>query len=191
MLAEAGGGGAKTGLYQVACAMRGRNPSNPSSRIAGEHTEQRLEVGGEIANTITAVGKDSMVIDIYNKSIRTDGLAGTLTTGTAHNGSGTFAVEQSRRIRKLTPLETNRLMGFSDSDFEKCKDASISDSQLYKQHGNSIVVSVLMAIFGQLYGVPWQEKVYGAWWRPPNERMNDLPLFQTTKGGTYGQKAVE
>ncbi len=50
------------------------------------------------------------------------------------------------RIRNLTPRETWRLMGFSDQDFDKAK-AVNSDSQLYKQAGNSIVVPVLEAIF--------------------------------------------
>lgn len=50
-------------------------------------------------------------------------------------------------IRRLTPLECFRLMGFSDDDFYKCKSHSISDTQLYKQAGNSIVVNVLEEIF--------------------------------------------
>lgn len=59
---------------------------------------------------------------------------------------------EDMRIRKLTPRECWRLMGFSDEDFDKAKAAGISDTQLYKQAGNSIVVDVLMAIFGSLYG---------------------------------------
>lgn len=55
------------------------------------------------------------------------------------------------RIRKLTPLETWRLMAFSDSDFWKAKNSGISDTQLYRQSGNSIVVSVLEAIFTNLF----------------------------------------
>jgi DNA (cytosine-5)-methyltransferase 1 len=56
------------------------------------------------------------------------------------------------RIRKLTPLECWRLMGFEDDDFNKCKEAKISDSQLYKMAGNSIVVDVLEAILSNLLG---------------------------------------
>lgn len=52
-------------------------------------------------------------------------------------------------IRKLTPKECFRLMNFSDEDFEKAK-AVNSNSQLYKQAGNSIVVACLIAIFSQL-----------------------------------------
>ena len=43
-------------------------------------------------------------------------------------------------------------MGFSDEDFEKAQSAGISNSQLYKQAGNSIVVDVLMAILNNLIG---------------------------------------
>lgn len=55
------------------------------------------------------------------------------------------------RIRKLTPRETFRLMGFSDKDFNAAQNAGISNSQLYKQAGNSIVVDVLYYIYRELY----------------------------------------
>ena len=55
------------------------------------------------------------------------------------------------RIRKLTPLEAWRLMGFTDEDFYKAK-AVNADSKLYKQAGNSIVVPVLEAVFRQIIG---------------------------------------
>ena len=58
---------------------------------------------------------------------------------------------QGYRIRKLTPKECWRLMGFSDSDFFKAKAAGLSDTQLYKQAGNSIVVPVLEGIFSELF----------------------------------------
>lgn len=50
-------------------------------------------------------------------------------------------------IRKLTALECWRLMGFDDSDYFKAKESGVSQTQLYKQAGNSIVKQVLMAIF--------------------------------------------
>ena len=58
--------------------------------------------------------------------------------------------ESGLRIRKLTPLECWRLMGIDDEDFYKAKRAGISDSQLYKQAGNAIVVDVLYYIFKEL-----------------------------------------
>lgn len=54
------------------------------------------------------------------------------------------------RIRKLTPKECFRLMGFSDENFEAAENV-VSNSQLYKQAGNSIVVDVLYYILVELY----------------------------------------
>lgn len=51
---------------------------------------------------------------------------------------------------KLTPKECWRLMGFDDEDFDKAKASGVSDSQLYKQAGNSIVVKVLEGILRNL-----------------------------------------
>lgn len=60
---------------------------------------------------------------------------------------------ESCRIRKLTPLECWRLMGFTDIDFEKAANIPTSNTQLYKQAGNSIVVPVLEKIFMNLFKV--------------------------------------
>lgn len=59
-------------------------------------------------------------------------------------------VEHNLRIRKLTPLECWRLMGFDDEDFYKAEKVN-SNTQLYKQAGNSIVVNVLEEIFKKLF----------------------------------------
>lgn len=55
------------------------------------------------------------------------------------------------KIRKLTPKECWRLMGFSDEDFQKASNTGLSNTQLYKQAGNSIVVDVLEKIFRNLF----------------------------------------
>lgn len=61
------------------------------------------------------------------------------------------------RIRKLTPRECWRLMDFTDEDFEKAAEVN-SNTQLYKQAGNSIIRNVLVAILGQM--IPGKEEVY-------------------------------
>lgn len=61
-------------------------------------------------------------------------------------------VVESFRVRKLTPKECYRLMGFTDEQFDKSQ-AFSSDSQLYKQAGNSIVVDILYYIFEKLFEV--------------------------------------
>ena len=84
-------------------------------------TEQHLEVNtSRTSNTITTVGKDN------------------------------YAIEENYRVRKLTPLECWRLMGFTDTDLYKAQKVC-SNSQLYKQAGNSIVVNVLVEIFRNLF----------------------------------------
>ena len=103
-------------------ASRGRNPDNPSSRVAGEPTEQQLEINTKgTSNTITIVQKDN------------------------------YVVEPTFRIRKLTPRECFRLMGMRDDDIDKIQAAGISNTQQYKMAGNSIVVNVLEAIFKNLF----------------------------------------
>ena len=87
----------------------------------GEY-EQNVEFSDrECANAITTVQKDSLVAQ----------------------------EPRSMCIRKLTPKECWRLMGFSDADFEKAASVN-SNSQLYKQAGNSIVVDVLYYIFREM-----------------------------------------
>lgn len=61
------------------------------------------------------------------------------------------------KIRRITPRECWRIMDFSDDDFDKAS-AVNSNTQLYKQAGNSIVVNVLVAIFGQM--IEGKENVY-------------------------------
>ena len=63
---------------------------------------------------------------------------------------GNNGIIEGIRVRKLTPKECYRLMGFDDESFSRAE-KKVSNSQLYKQAGNSIVVDVLMAIFKNLF----------------------------------------
>lgn len=101
-------------------AMRGRNPDNPSDRTVGSPTEQRLEVNMQ-------------------------GTSNCLTSVQKDN----LVIEPQYRIRKLTPRECGRLMEVSDEDISKMA-AVNSNTQLYKQFGNSIVVDVMCAMFKNL-----------------------------------------
>ena len=91
---------------------------------------------------------DSINLEQPNSTIRRgrvgNKIANTLTC------SCNQAVVNESRIRKLTPLECYRLMGFDDEDFYKAS-ALNSNSQLYKQAGNSICVNVLEEIFKNLF----------------------------------------
>lgn len=77
---------------------------------------------------------------------RTDGISNTLTTVQKDN----YVMEPTLRVRKLTPKECFRLMGFSDEDFAKAETVN-SNTQLYKQAGNSIGVPVVEHILSALF----------------------------------------
>ena len=165
-------------------AMRVRNSDNPSDRSVGSPTEQRLESNIQgLCNTLTSVQKDNLVMEkVRIKQATSQGYIECEVGGVAdlsfpdsstrrgrvqENGqvSPTLMageqdicrVENQYRIRKLTPLECWRLMDFADEDFEKAAQVN-SNTQLYKQAGNSIVRNVLVAILGQM--IPGKENVY-------------------------------
>ena len=91
---------------------------------------------------------EPIAYDEQNRYIRKDGCVGTLTTDGSSPKHNNRVIENAR-IRKLTPKECWRLMGFDDEDFEKAEKVN-SNTQLYKQAGNSIVVDVLYYIFREM-----------------------------------------
>ena len=82
---------------------------------------------------------------VYDKN----GISPTLDTMQGGYRQPCIEIKNNTKIRKLTPKECWRLMGFDDEDFNKASKVN-SNTQLYKQAGNSIVVNVLMAIFNEL-----------------------------------------
>lgn len=111
--------------------------------------------GGEhdIAPTLTSNSYQEnnlvKIIDFYNKITKDE--VGTLTSsgGGSTVRAGSFGVTDGYRIRKLTPRECWRLQGFPDWAFDKAQKVN-SNSQLYKQAGNSVTVSVIAAIAKEL-----------------------------------------
>lgn len=67
--------------------------------------------------------------------------------------------ESNLRIRKLTPRECIRLMGFTDGDYDAMVGIGMTDSAIYHVAGDSIVVTVLMAIFGEMLGIDYRGKI--------------------------------
>ncbi|WP_194964253.1 DNA cytosine methyltransferase, partial [Streptococcus suis] len=111
--------------------------------------------GGEhdIAPTLTSnswqENNHVKVYDFYNRKTKDE--VGTL-TASGHQGNtkaGTFGILDGIRIRKLTPRECWRLQGFPDWAFDRAQ-AVNSNSQLYKQAGNSVTVNVIEAIARKL-----------------------------------------
>jgi DNA-cytosine methyltransferase len=84
--------------------------------------------------------KDGDVINPFNKNV---------SPALRASNSSTTALDNNFRIRKLTPREAWRLMGWKDEQFDKIK--GISNAQLYKMAGNGIVINVLEAIFANMF----------------------------------------
>lgn len=92
---------------------------------------------------------EPLAYDEQNRYIRKDGIVGTIMTDGSSPKKNNRIIEPQLRIRKLTPKECFRLMGFDDADFEKAEVVN-SNTQLYKQAGNSIGVPVLEHIYKAL-----------------------------------------
>ena len=140
------GGSLEPKIIEVPCAIasRGRNPDNPNDRTTGSPTEQRLEPNTtNCANTLTTVQKDNYILEpkVIDDTVPT--------LRAERYGLKVTECNPELRIRKLTPKECFRLMGFLDEEFDRVH--GISNSQLYKQAGNSIVVNVLSALLSQLF----------------------------------------
>ena len=126
----------------------------------GWHFEQNVFSTNSIAATLKAAGGSGNIPKIaYRPCLTPDRInkrqngrrfkncedpAFTLTSQDRHG----VLIESDRAlaIRKLTPKECWRLQGFSDDQFEKAKQAGVSNSQLYKQAGNAVTVDVIEQI---------------------------------------------
>lgn len=140
--------------YAIASYGDSVNLEQPNSKT------RRGRVGFKVANTLTTncnqgvvVNKDSENyiqwkqkgrFDISCRAYKEGKISGTVTTCEVMK-----ILTNDLAIRKLTPKEYWRLMGFEDEDFEKASKVN-SNTQLYKQAGNSIVVNVLMEIFRKM-----------------------------------------
>lgn len=101
----------------------------------------------ELVGTIEGGGYEKMFEEI-RRVYSPAGLSPTITA--KKGGHHEIKIMVDTGIRKLTPLECWRLMDFDDEDFHKAE-AIESNTQLYAQAGNSIVVNCLVAIFGQMF----------------------------------------
>lgn len=109
------------------------------TNMQGGNRQPKIEVVGQASSEGSQAGT------IYSDK----GISPNLCART--HGYAMGNIETNAKIRKLTPKECWRLMGFKDVEFEKAKNIPTSDTQLYKQAGNSIVVNVLEKIFLNLF----------------------------------------
>ena len=143
-------------------AIRGRNPDKPNDRTTGAELQQTLEINQNgTSNCLTSVQKDNVVVygnlkggkwdKTHEQSARVYNPLGIAPTiHTMQGGNQEPKIINQYRIRKLTPKECFRLQGFSDEFHDKAVKSGVSNSQLYKQAGNSITVNVMQSILKNL-----------------------------------------
>lgn len=155
------------------------------------HKEASLIQTGDYSDTLCARGSIKCVqVGRYDTATRVNsncyrvyddnGLSPILSTYQGGNLQP-FVLDDNTLVRKLTPKECWRLMGFTDNDFDKATKVC-SNSQLYKQAGNSIVVSVLENILRNLFKrrndglIIYDVEVFKHDW---------IVVFKDNKTGTY------
>ncbi|MEH7760158.1 DNA (cytosine-5-)-methyltransferase [Bacillus pumilus] len=114
--------------------------------MGGGHREPKVAVEKEVRAVLTPDREEKRR---NGRRFKEDGEA-SFTVNTIDKHGVAIGNYPRYRIRKLTPLECWRLQAFDDEDFEKAVVAGISNSQLYKQAGNTITVTVLEEIFKEL-----------------------------------------
>jgi len=102
------------------------------TQVSGGNQEKKILVDNPI------------ILDAYNKTIKKDNISTTLRTNYT---TGNTQILNNKKIRKLTPKECFRLMGFLEDQINL---EGISNSQLYKLAGNGWEINVVSKIFKRL-----------------------------------------
>jgi len=140
---EAGGLGAKTGLYAVKPCL---TPERTETRQQGRRFKDNEEP------MFTLTGQDVHGVAIDNGKLKRKEISTNIDANCGKgldNHQARTGIKEEMRIRKLTPRECWRLQGFPDWAFEKAAEVN-SDTQLYKQAGNGVTVNVVYEIAKRL-----------------------------------------
>lgn len=132
--------------WTITTAPRGRATDN---FIIEDGSKEQLILFGTLYG-----GKWDKKYESNRRVYDSKGLSPTITAG---GGGGVEPkIHHNKKIRTLTPKECFRLMGIHDTYIGKL---NVSNTQAYKQAGNSIVVTVLMAVFGKMLDLDYEEKI--------------------------------
>ena len=110
-----------------------------SNAITASQLDSIIKENTILHNLYGGFGEDIRTFENYSPSIRT-----------SSGGGAIPSVYNQSRIRKLTRLECLRLQGFPDEFYYKCKEEGLSDTQLYKQAGNSMTSDVMYYIIKEI-----------------------------------------
>ncbi len=132
--------GTKKG-YEEAAERVSINYSNPNSETS------RDRVGKGVAQTLDTACNQAVIYDGYNNKVKEENIVGTITQHCSRSGlTNGFKVINENKIRRLTPIECERLQGFPDNWTEYGISGKISDTQRYKMCGNAVTVDVVEAV---------------------------------------------
>ena len=140
----------KTEIKDVAPTLTGQC-SSPSGSSAVLKLETPVKVNVATKQGYEEANPGDYVNITYPGSKTKRGRVGNGVAHTLTCGDGNAVITENVRIRKLTPRECLRLMGWKDEQIDKIVAAKISGTQQYRQAGNGIVVQVLEAIFKALF----------------------------------------
>lgn len=127
------------GKKGIACAIKAKSSYDSSWTILVRNATKKGYLEAEEGDGIDCGARMQ-----YHRGTVQSGMSQTIKT------SADIATAFGGRLRKLTPLECMRLMGFSDKDEQAMRSIGMSDSAIYHCAGDSIVVDVLMDIFKEL-----------------------------------------
>lgn len=166
LASQAGGLGAKTGLYQVSKVLTGQPTYKEGVRLV-EYSES--DTVPTIRATHYKSGDNQPVIRVGNlypsggengDVLDPNGISKTLKSGVTDNpdnggigSSNSPKIINGSRIRRLTPTECERLQGFPDGWTKEGTDGPISDTQRYKCCGNAVTVNVVEAVISRIYAI--------------------------------------
>ena len=127
--------------YEEAAEGDSINYSNPNSET------RRGRVGKGVAQTLDTACNQAVIYDGYNNKVKEENIVGTITQHCSRSGlTNGFKVINENKIRRLTPIECERLQGFPDNWTEYGESGKISDTQRYKMCGNAVTVDVVEAV---------------------------------------------
>ena len=141
-------GGQKSWVYQQNCIM---------GALTATDYKQPKQILTITDNELHQIGElDIKGFDQLKRVYGSDGIAPTLPT--MQGGSQHPKIySEKKMVRKLTPTECFRLMGFDDTDVSNCYNIGVADSSLYKQAGNSIITNCIELLFEHLYKAQYNE----------------------------------